>query len=217
MFIKSVLVLNLKNYENALLGNALVFLDVLEKFFENFNVEVFLVPNVLDLKEVAFKARNVKILSPVALFSDFGPYTGSFSVETLKKIGVCGVLMNHSENSFVDEKIKNILEIDDFIKILCLSSDRKLEFLDDYVIDYIAVEPPSYIGKKCCVLDDEPEFLKPYVKKYKNVLIGAGISSGKDVNNAMKEGAMGILIASAVVLAEDPYLKLAELFAGFRK
>jgi triosephosphate isomerase len=38
-----------------------------------------------------------------------------------------------------------------------------------------------------------------------NVLCGAGITKGEDVGSALKLGTKGVLVASGVVKAKDPY------------
>jgi triosephosphate isomerase len=43
------------------------------------------------------------------------------------------------------------------------------------------------------------------------VLCGAGITNGDDVTAAMRLGSEGVLVASGVVKAEDPFKKLEDL------
>jgi len=43
------------------------------------------------------------------------------------------------------------------------------------------------------------------------VLCGAGISVGDDVKAALKLGTKGVLLASGVIKAEDPYAVLMEM------
>jgi triosephosphate isomerase len=42
------------------------------------------------------------------------------------------------------------------------------------------------------------------------ILCGAGISHGEDVTGALKLGAHGVLVASGIVKAKDPYRVLRE-------
>ena len=48
------------------------------------------------------------------------------------------------------------------------------------------------------------------------VLIGAGVKGGQDVEVGLRLGAKGIVLSSAVVLAEDPKKILLELAEGFK-
>ncbi len=46
------------------------------------------------------------------------------------------------------------------------------------------------------------------------VLCGAGVKTGKDVAAALSLGAEGVLLASGVVKAKDPYSVLRDLVSG---
>ncbi|MDP1710644.1 MAG: triose-phosphate isomerase, partial [candidate division WWE3 bacterium] len=49
------------------------------------------------------------------------------------------------------------------------------------------------------------------------LLIGAGIHVKTDIETALKLGAIGAVVSSAVVTAPDPNLVFADLLSGFRK
>jgi len=49
------------------------------------------------------------------------------------------------------------------------------------------------------------------------VLCGAGISKGEDVHAALKLGTKGVLVASAIVKAKDPYTVLLEFAEAVTK
>jgi triosephosphate isomerase len=81
----------------------------------------------------------------------------------------------------------------------------------------VAMEPPELIGTGISVSKAKPETITSTVEAVREVgfsgpiLVGAGISTGEDVKKAMELGANGVLVASAVVKAKDPYEKLKEL------
>ena len=89
--------------------------------------------------------------------------------------------------------------------------------------DMLAVEPPELIGTGIPVSKAKPEVVSGTVKLVKEissdvvVLCGAGISAGEDVRAALKLGTEGVLVASAVVKAEDPYRVLLEFAEAVTK
>ncbi|MBD3303718.1 triose-phosphate isomerase, partial [Candidatus Woesearchaeota archaeon] len=71
--------------------------------------------------------------------------------------------------------------------------------------DFIAIEPKELIGGKISVSKARPELIRETVKAVKTkVLCGAGINTRQDVKTALKLGAKGVLVASAVAKAKNP-------------
>jgi triosephosphate isomerase len=77
--------------------------------------------------------------------------------------------------------------------------------------DVIAIEPPELIGTGIPVSKAQPEVVTGTAKLVREVnkkvviLCGAGISRGEDVAAALKLGTQGVLVASGIVKAKDPY------------
>jgi triosephosphate isomerase len=77
--------------------------------------------------------------------------------------------------------------------------------------DITSVEPPELIGSGISVSKAKPEIVTDTVKLVKSVdpkmtiLCGAGISTADDVAIALKLGTRGVLVASGIVKAKDPY------------
>jgi triosephosphate isomerase len=80
----------------------------------------------------------------------------------------------------------------------------------------LAVEPPELIGTGVPVSKAKPEVVSGTVELVKEinsdmvVLCGAGITRGEDVAAALRLGTEGVLVASGVVKAKDPYRVLLE-------
>jgi len=83
----------------------------------------------------------------------------------------------------------------------------------------IAVEPPELIGTGISVSKAKPEVVSGSVELVKQinpdviVLCGAGITTGEDVAAALRLGTEGVLVASGIVKAQNPYkvlLKFAD-------
>jgi triosephosphate isomerase len=82
--------------------------------------------------------------------------------------------------------------------------------------DIISIEPPELIGTGVAVSKAKPEDVTKTIQLVRKVnteavlLCGAGISHGEDVAVALKLKTQGILVASAIVKAKDPYTILRE-------
>jgi triosephosphate isomerase len=87
----------------------------------------------------------------------------------------------------------------------------------------IAVEPPELIGSGIPVSKAQPEVVTGTVESVKRVnrnvvvLCGAGITSGEDVAAAIKLGTQGVLVASGIVKAKDPYKVMLEFAQAIQK
>ncbi len=77
--------------------------------------------------------------------------------------------------------------------------------------DIISIEPPELIGTGVAVSQAQPEAVTNTIRLVRKVndeaviLCGAGISRGEDVSIALKLGTHGVLVASGIVKAKDPY------------
>jgi triosephosphate isomerase len=86
-----------------------------------------------------------------------------------------------------------------------------------------SVEPPELIGTGISVSKAKPEIVTDTVKLVHKVdpqmtiLCGAGISQAEDVSIALKLGTNGVLVASGIVKAKDPYSVLRAFADATRK
>ena len=77
--------------------------------------------------------------------------------------------------------------------------------------DIVSFEPPELIGTGIPVSKAQPEVVNNTVKLVRKInpdatiLCGAGISQSEDVSVALKLGTQGVLVASGIVKAKDPY------------
>ena len=82
--------------------------------------------------------------------------------------------------------------------------------------DIISIEPPELIGSGVAVSKAKPEEVTRTIQLVRKVntealiLCGAGISHGEDVAVALKLQTQGVLVASAIVKAKNPYRVLRE-------
>jgi len=126
-----------------------------------------------------------------------------------------GTLLNHSDHPISNKIIKRRLKIAKkagLKVVVCCTNTKRAKEIDKMKPDYIAVEPRELIGGKISVSQARPELISDTVKAVKTkVLCGAGIHNKKDVKKALKLGAKGVLVASAVAKAKNPGKVLKEL------
>ena len=81
----------------------------------------------------------------------------------------------------------------------------------------MAIEPPELIGSGIPVSQAEPEIVEDTVDAIHKintkigVLCGAGISTADDMQAALDLGSDGVLLASGIILADDPKKALFNL------
>ena len=74
------------------------------------------------------------------------------------------------------------------------------------------IEPPELVGGKISVSKAKPELIEKIKRKIKmRFLVGAGIHNKQDVETAMRLGASGIAVSSAITKSKNPGKKLREL------
>jgi triosephosphate isomerase len=139
--------------------------------------------------------------------------------ESVKEAGAVGTLINHSERqlklSDIDAAVKLTRE-KGLVSCVCVNNPSVSAAAAALKPDIISIEPPELIGTGNAVSKAQPEVVKNTVKLVRGInakvtlLCGAGISHGEDVAVALKLGTQGVLVASGVVKAKDPYSILSE-------
>ncbi|MCJ7471146.1 triose-phosphate isomerase, partial [Candidatus Bathyarchaeota archaeon] len=133
---------------------------------------------------------------------------------------------NHSERrlklSEIDETIR-ITKEHDLISIVCANNPTTSAAVAALKPDIIAIEPPELIGTGIPVSKAKPEIVTDTVKLVRQVnptvtiLCGAGISHGEDIAAALKLGTEGVLVASGIVKAKNPYMIMREFADSIKR
>jgi triosephosphate isomerase len=214
-----LLILNLKTYEEATGLNALEFANIAQKVYEKTGISIVLAAQALDLQALA-EANETPIFSQHIDPVRYGKYTGHILPEAVADSGCTGTLLNHSERQIpldvIEASVKRAKDVD-LMTVVCVDTVEKAKKVAKYEPDAIAIEPSELIGSGIPVSKAQPEIVRGAVKAVKKVnpyvmvLCGAGITNGEDVTAALELGASGILVASGVVKAKEPYMALLEL------
>jgi triosephosphate isomerase len=205
---KPIVIVNFKTYNQ---GKAIV---KLAKELERVDKKIIVGVQAGDIFNVVKKTKLVVFAQHVDYFEP-GRYTGYIIPEDVKKDGAKGTFLNHSEHKLKFNVLKKTIErckrigLKTAVFASSLAESKKIKKLKP---NYLVVEPPELVGGKISVSSAKPGLIKEISKELKyKFLVGAGIHSREDVKIAMKLGAFGIAVSSAVVQAGNPGKKIKEL------
>jgi triosephosphate isomerase len=209
---------NFKTYAEGTGKNALKLAEVCEKVSLKTNVCVGVAPQFVDIASIA-GAVKVPVFAQHIDSVPFGSFTGHVLPESVKEAGAVGTLINHSERRLkladIDMLIARARE-NGMVSVVCSNNAVVSAAAASLKPDMIAVEPPELIGTGIPVSKAKPEIVSSTVDLAKKVnrdvvvLCGAGITKGEDVSAALRLGTKGVLVASGIVKAKDPYKILLE-------
>jgi triosephosphate isomerase len=220
-----IILLNLKTYEESMGQKAIDFARIAERVNEKTGISIAIAPQTIDIAAVTVSSETpvfAQHIDPVY----YGKYTGHVLPEAVAEAGAYGTLLNHSEHQIpldvIEAAIKRAKEVD-LVTVVCadtVDTAKKIALLGP---DAIAIEPPELIGSGVSVSTAQPEIVSGSVAAVRSVdkdikvLCGAGITNGEDAKAALDLGAKGILVASGVVKAPDPYKALLELARAMQR
>ncbi len=201
--------INFKTYEEGLGVRGIKLANFIAEVREKLNADIWAAPQFTDLKEIS---KIVPTLSQHIDPVTFGSHTGSILPASVKDAGVIGTLINHSERRLPLDKIEGIINISKQLgmkTICCVADIKEVMEIAKFSPDYIAYEDPELIGSGRSISQEKPEAISKFVEVLKDInpeiipLCGAGIATKQDVQSAKELGAKGVLVASAIVKAED--------------
>ena len=216
--------INFKTYKEGSGEKAIDLVKIIEEVSEETQNKIIPVVQATDIKEIAGSSK-LEIWAQSVGFEDYGAHTGAILPEAVYEDGALGTFLNHSEIKLSDfdkleATVKRAKEVD--LKTLIFASNvAELVKILSLKPTYAAYEPPELIGSKTTsVSQAKPEIIAKAVTLSKEAgiprIVGAGVSSSKDVKTSMELGAVGVAVASDVVLADDPQKELLDLTEGFK-
>jgi triosephosphate isomerase len=207
------IIVNFKTYIESTGQRALQLAKQAEKASKETGVCIVVAPQFADLTtiaeavEIPVFAQHIDPIRP-------GSSTGHILVESVKEAGAVGTLVNHSERQL------RLIDIEANIALcrekgltscVCANNPLVSAAIAAMRPDITSVEPPELIGTGISVSKAQPEIITDTVSFVHKVdpemtiLCGAGISTAEDVAIALKLGTQGVLVASGIVKAKDPY------------
>ncbi len=177
------------------------------------------VVSAFDLATINQSSPNLEIwsqhLDPVGM----GSFTGWLQPNNAIERGAKGTIINHAEHKVPLNHVEELMEQlpEGFQICACAADVEEAKALASLSPTFIAVEPPELIGGDISVTTADPDVIKSTVDAVKSVnenirvLCGAGVKNGSDVKMALSLGAEGVLLASGVTKAKDPFEILNDL------
>ena len=213
--------LNCKTYVESSGEKGIKLAKIAEKVAEEYNSSIIIIPQHPLLAKIVDEV-NIPVFSQSINPRIAGSHTGWILPDNLKSIGVKGTLINHSEHRDTIANIENSINMCkelNLYSLTCSNNAKTSLGLAACLPDAIAMEPPELIGSGISV-STKPEIIRETIylikKHFEEVktVVGAGISTKKDVSDSIELNAEGILLASAFVKAKDPEKILIEMVEG---
>ena len=213
-----MIIVNFKTYLEATGKKALKLAKKAERVSVAAKVSIGVAPQFADIATVA-EAVNIPVFAQHVDPVQPGSHTGHVIAESIKEAGAVGTLINHSERqlklSDIDKAIRKTRE-SGLLSVVCANNPSISAAVATLKPEIIAVEPPELIGTGIPVSKAKPEVVTETVRVVREVnpkvtiLCGAGITRAEDVVAALRLGTQGVLVASGIVKAKDPYTVLHE-------
>ncbi|MFH1521852.1 MAG: triose-phosphate isomerase [archaeon] len=204
---KPLIIINLKTYKQG------IEVIKLAKIIENIDDKIIVGAQATDIYRLSQNTK-LQIFCQHSDFQDVGRNTGFILPEAIKSNGAKGVFLNHSEHRIkFDEIKKTIIRCKKIgLKTAIFVNDLKQALeIKKLKPDYLIIEPPELVAGKVSVSKSKPELIKKIKEKLKyDFIVGAGIKTNEDIEIAMKLGAKGIAVSSAITQAKNPAKKLRE-------
>jgi len=214
-----IIIVNFKAYREGVGEGAVKLARVAERVSAESDVCIAVAVQPTDIHRVV-KETGVPVLAQHIDPVEYGSYTGHILPEAVRDAGAVGTLINHSERrvslDFVARVVARAREVG-LTTVVCADVVETCRKVAETGPDMVAIEPPELIGTGIAVSKAKPEVISGAVEAVKSVrpevsvLCGAGITSGEDVEAALRLGAEGVLVASGVVRAKNPYKALLSM------
>ncbi len=208
-----IIIVNFKTYLEATGQKALDLAKSAEKASKETGATIVVAPQLVDIARVADAveipvfAQHIDPIKP-------GNSTGHVLAESVVEAGAVGTLINHSEMQLKLSDIDAIIALareKKLISCVCANNPSVSAAASSLKPDIISIEPPELIGMGIAVSKAQPQVVTNTVNLVREInaditiLCGAGISQSEDVSVALKLGTKGVLVASGIVKAKDPY------------
>ncbi len=217
-----LIIVNLKTYEKGFGNLGLALCKDMESVAQESGVCIAAAVNTVDIFAYS-QATNIPILAQHVDPINFGAHTGHSLPEATSNAGAIGTLINHAERQIDEYTIASTIsrsKDSNLTTVLCTADIDKTISGAKLEPDMIAIEPPELIGGDISVSTANPEIISETVSKVSEIsnnvkiLCGAGVKTQTDVSKAFELGVDGILLASGVVLSDNPRKTLQELVLG---
>lgn len=196
---------------------------VADEVSAKYDVQIILTPQYTDIPFIVRETKNLLVFAQHMDPLIAGRGLGSVLPEAVKYAGAVGVMLNHSEKrvSLADLN-KTIKRADEtgLATIICADTIEEAIAIAYLNPNIIVAEQPDLIGTG---KTSDPDYFKKAIEAVHSVnpeievLTAAGISSGKDVYNVIKSGAVATGSSSGIFKAENPAAMIEEMIKAVRQ
>jgi triosephosphate isomerase len=208
-----MIIVNFKTYLESTGKRAIELAKHAEKASKETGACIIVAPQFADIAKIA-EAVEIPVFAQHIDPIKPGNCTGHILAESIMDAGAVGTLINHSEMQLKLSDVDAVVRLTrekKLISCVCTSNPSISAAVAYLNPDIISIEPPELIGTGVAVSQAQPEAVTNTIRLVRKVndeaviLCGAGISRGEDVSVALKLGTHGVLVASGIVKAKDPY------------
>lgn len=216
-----MIIVNFKTYKEASGKRAVSLAHMICDTAGETGIEIISCPQVVDLKAVVDASDHPVWTQHVDPIKQ-GRATGWFPPGVAKDLGAQATLLNHSEHKLsvgvLGETLVRCKEVG--LKTLVFAdSVDEAKMVAKFEPDWVGYEPPELVGSKTeSVSSARPKVIKAVVDEVGSgpLIVGAGVHTQEDVRVAVKLGAVGVAVATDIVLADNPKEELVDLAKGFK-
>ncbi len=208
--------MNFKTYLESTGQRAVELAKAAQKVANETGASIVVAPQFVDIAKVA-EAVEIPVFSQHLDPIKPGNCTGHILAESIKEAGAVGTLINHSERQLKLSDIEAIVTLcreKSLVSCVCANNPAVSAGVAAMHPNIVSFEPPELIGTGIAVSKAQPQVITNTVNLVRRVnaevtiLCGAGISQAEDVSTSLKLGTSGVLVASGIVKAKDPYIIL---------
>lgn len=215
--------INFKTYEQGTGPKAVELIRIISEVQKSTSISLIPVVQVADAYMCA-RESNTDVWVQHVDSVEYGKHTGWVLPEAVAATGVKGTLLNHSEHKLDLSLIPSYLSLcrKANLKTLVFASNleelSQLTRIDPVRPDFVSFEPPELIAsKETSVAKSKSQDIKKAVEIASSIplIVGAGIKDAEDIKVSLALGSKGVVVSSAIVLSDDPKVKIIELTKAF--
>lgn len=212
------IIVNFKTYESAIGEKALELAKIHDRVAQETGLSFAICVQPSDIYRIS-QVVSIPVFAQHIDPVTYGSHTGHILPEAIKEAGAFGTLINHAEHQVeFDVLEQSIMRAKDvgLFTCVCANTPEAAVEIAKFNPDLIAVEPPELIGGEISISSAKPEIITRAVSLIGagKVLVGAGVKTMEDTKKAIELGASGVLLASGVTQAQNPYEVLTDLAKG---
>ncbi len=198
-----------------------------DRISADYGIPIILSPQYVDIARIANETKSLFVFAQHCDSVGIGKGAGSVLPEAIKEAGAAGVMLNHAEKRMTLSEIARTIKRTDEVGLytmVCSDTPEEAMAVAQLHPNVILTEPPELIGSGDWVAQKgKADYISKSVNMVKNidpriaVLSGAGLKSGKDVDQIIRMGAGGTGSCTGIVKAKDPIGMIEEMVAALKE